>query len=125
MLYFWILIGSLFKLKYQSSKITDKFYKNNFVSKIKKNKKSKHATNLRGVCLIHDNAGTHRCKLVKEFLDTESVVQLHNLLYSSDLSPCDFFSVYFTENQSLQTSKLAPLAVPLFSVCKVCPKKYS
>ena len=38
-------------------------YKNNVFSKIE----SKHATDLRGVCLIYDNAGAYTYKLVKDF----------------------------------------------------------
>ena len=44
-----------------------------------KHQKSKHATNIRGDCLIHDNAGVNKWKLIQEFtdlLETETVVQL-------------------------------------------------
>ena len=88
-----------------------------------KHDNSKHATDLRGVCLIHFNAYVHKCKLVQDLLEMETVVQLHNLSYSPDLSPCDFY-VYFIEKKSVQTSILALkalLAVPLFSVYSMYP----
>ena len=84
--------------------VTGKFYKSNLVSKIK-HEKSKHATDLRGWCLIHNNACAHKYKLVQDFLETETVAQLHHPFYSSDLSP---FPVYFTEKCSLKTSILVP-----------------
>ena len=53
--------------------------------------KSKHATDLGGLCIIHDSTGAHTYKLVQDFLESETVVQLHNPPYSTDVSPCDFF----------------------------------
>ena len=64
----------------------------------------KHATGLRGVCLINDNIGASKCKLVQDFLETETVVQLPNPPYSPVLSPCDFFPFALQKKQSLQTS---------------------
>ena len=63
------------------------------LSKMKKEKheKSKPATDLRGLSLIRDNADAHRCKLVQDLQETETVEQLPNPPYSPDLSPCDFF----------------------------------
>ena len=90
-------------------RVTGKLYKNNMVSKMKtKYEKSKPATDLRGLYLIRDNACAHKCKLVQDFLERETEVQLHIPSYSRDLSPCDFFPVYFTKKQSLQSSILAP-----------------
>ena len=66
----------------------------------KEHEKSKHATDLRGLCLIHDNAGAY----IQDFLETEPVVQLPNSPYSPDLSPYECFPVYFTRTQSPQTS---------------------
>ena len=56
-----------------------------------KHEKSKHVADLRGLCPIRDNAGAHKCKLVSDFLETKTVVQLPDQPYSPDLSPCDVF----------------------------------
>ena len=50
--------------------------------KKKKLEKSKYAAFLRGLCLMHDNAGAHTYKLVLDFLSTVTVEQLHNPPYS-------------------------------------------
>ena len=44
-----------------------------------------------GVHLLHDNASSHKCKVVKSFLASEKVKVLNHPPYSPDLSPCDFF----------------------------------
>ena len=44
-----------------------------------------------GVHLLHDNASSHKCEVVKSFLASEKVKVLNHLPYSPDLSPCDFF----------------------------------
>ena len=44
-----------------------------------------------GVHLLHDNAASHKCEVIKSFLASEKVKVLNHLPYSSDLSPCDFF----------------------------------
>ena len=49
-----------------------------------KHEKSKHA-------LLISNACAHKCKLVQDFLETETVVQLHHQSYSPDLGSCDRF----------------------------------
>ena len=80
---------------------------------------------LKGVFLIHDNAGACKCKLINEFLETETVVQLHNPPYSPDSRPCDFFMFTVPLKQiSLDgdISLKVRLAMPLFSVYGVCPK---
>ena len=81
-------------LSAKARRVTGKFCKHNELSKMegKTHKKSKHPADLRGVCPIRDNAGAHKFKLVQNFLEAENVVQHPNLTYSSDLSPCDFFS---------------------------------
>ena len=43
------------------------------------------------VHLLHDNASSHKCEVVKSFLASEKVKVLNHPSYSSDLSPCDFF----------------------------------
>ena len=44
-----------------------------------------------GVHLLHDNASSHKCEVVKSFLAPEKVKVLNHPPYSPDLSPCDFF----------------------------------
>ena len=44
-----------------------------------------------GVHLLHDNASSHKCEIVKSFLASEKVKVLNHPPYSPDLSPCDFF----------------------------------
>ena len=44
-----------------------------------------------GVHLLHDNASSHKCEVVKSFLASEKVKVLNQTPYSPDLSPCDFF----------------------------------
>ena len=63
-----------------------------WLQQMKKNhEKSKHATDLRGVCLIQNNTCAYKCKLVLDFLETKTVVQLHHPSYFPYLSPCDLF----------------------------------
>ena len=58
--------------------------------KWRKHEKSKLATNFRSVCLIHDNTGAHQCKLIQDFLETDTVVHLHNPPFLPVLSLRDF-----------------------------------
>ena len=44
-----------------------------------------------GVHLLHDNASSHKCEVVKSFLACEKVEVLNHPPYSPDLSLCDFF----------------------------------
>ena len=44
-----------------------------------------------GVHLLHDDASSHKCEVVKYFLTSEKVIVLNHPPYSPDLSPCDFF----------------------------------
>ena len=44
-----------------------------------------------GVHLLHDNASSHKCEVVKSFLASEKLKVLNHPPYSTDLSPCDFF----------------------------------
>ena len=44
-----------------------------------------------GVHLLHDNAYSHKCVVVKSFLASEKVKVLNHPPYSPDLCPCDFF----------------------------------
>ena len=43
-----------------------------------------------GVHLLHDNASSHKCEVVKSFLASKKVKVLNHPTYSPDLSPCDF-----------------------------------
>ena len=43
------------------------------------------------VHLLHDNASSHKCEVVKSFLSSEKVKVLNHPPYSPDLGPCDFF----------------------------------
>ena len=53
--------------------------------------KRRPATGSRGLCLIHDNAPSHKRVLVQDFLKEEKVVQLSHPPYSPDLSPIEVF----------------------------------
>ena len=44
-----------------------------------------------GVHLLHDNASSHKCEVLKSFLASEKVKVLNHPPYSPDLSSCDFF----------------------------------
>ena len=46
-----------------------------------------------GVHLLHDNASSHKCEVVKSFLASEKVKVLNHPPYSPDLSPCDFLEI--------------------------------
>ena len=44
-----------------------------------------------GVHLLHDNASSHKCEVVKSFLASEKMEVLNHPPNSPDLSPCNFF----------------------------------
>ena len=72
--------------------VTGRFYKKSVLKKVKEfyNKK-RPSKRWSGVHLLHDNASSHKCEVVKSFLASEKVKVLNHLSYSPDLSPCDFF----------------------------------
>ena len=72
--------------------VTDRFYKNSVLKKVKEfyNKK-RPSKGWSGVHLLHDNASSHKCEVVKSFLASEKVKVLNHPPYRPDLSPCDFF----------------------------------
>ena len=72
--------------------VTGRFYKNSVLKKVKEfyNKK-RSSKGWSGVHLLHDNASSHKCEVVKSFLASEKVKVLNHPPYSPDLSPCDFF----------------------------------
>ena len=53
--------------------------------------KKQPSKGLSGVPLLHDNASSHKCEVVKYFLASEKVKVLNHPPYSPDLSPYDFF----------------------------------
>ena len=71
---------------------TGQFYKNSVLKKVKEfyNKK-RPCKGWSGVHLLHDNASSHKCEVVKSFLVSQKVNLLNRPSYSPDLSPCDFF----------------------------------
>ena len=44
-----------------------------------------------GIQLLHDNASSHKCEVVKSFLASEKVKVFNHQPYLPNLSPCDFF----------------------------------
>ena len=72
--------------------VTGRFYKNSVLKKVKEfyNKK-RPSKRWSGVHLLHDNASSHKCGVVKSLLGSEKVKVLNHPPYSPDLSPCDFF----------------------------------
>ena len=72
--------------------VTGRFYKNSVLKKVKEfSNKKQPSKGWSGVHLLHDNASSHKCEVVKSFLASEKVKALNHLPYSPDLSPCDFF----------------------------------
>ena len=71
---------------------TGRFYKNSVLKKVKEfyNKK-RPSKGWSGVHLLHDNASSHKCEIIRSFLASEKVKVLNQPPYSPDLSPCDFF----------------------------------
>ena len=68
--------------------VTGRFYKNSDLKKVKEfyNKK-RPSKGWSGVHLLHDNASSHKCEVVKSFLAFEKVTILNHPPYSPDLSP--------------------------------------
>ena len=71
-----------------SHTVTGRFYKTSVLKKVKEfyNKKRPNK-GWSGVHLLHDNASSHKCEVVKSFLASEKVKVLNNPPYSPDLSP--------------------------------------
>ena len=68
----------------------------------------------------YSRQAAHKCKLVQDILETETLVQLHNPFFSQTVFPVTF-PVSFSEKQYIQTSLL--FAFPFFSVYSVCLKR--
>ena len=72
--------------------VTGWFYKNSVLKKVKEFYNNKWPSKgWSGVHLLHDNASSHKCEVVKSFLASEKVKVLNHPPYSPDLSPCEFF----------------------------------
>ena len=87
-----IQVGQSFKCLVHLVIVTSRSYKNSVLKKVKEfyNKK-RPSKGWSGVHLLHDNASSHKCEVVKSFLASEKVKVLNHPPYSPDLSPCDFF----------------------------------
>ena len=74
--------------------VTGRSYKNSVLKKVKEfyNKK-RPSKGWSEVHLLHDNASSHKCEVVKSFLASEKVKILNHPPYSPDLSPCGFFFI--------------------------------
>ena len=72
--------------------VTGQFYKNSVLKKVKEfYSKEWPSKGWSGVHLLHDNASSYKCEVVKSFLVSEKVKVLNHPPYSPDLSPSDFF----------------------------------
>ena len=72
--------------------VTGRFYKNSVLKKVKEFYNKKRPSKGRSeVHLLHDNASSHKCEVVKSFFASEKMKVLNHPPYSPDLSPCDFF----------------------------------
>ena len=74
-----------------------------------------------GVHLLHDNASSLKCEVVKSFLASEKVEVFNHPPYSPDLSPCDFF--LFPRLKKMLSGKSIRLEVLFISVSKRYQKK--
>ena len=72
--------------------ITGRFYKNSILKKVKEfyNKK-RPSKGWSAVHLLHDNASSHKCEVVKSFLASEKVKVLKHPPCLPDLSPVTSF----------------------------------
>ena len=78
-----------------------------------------------GVDLLHDNASSHKCEVVKSFLASEKVNVLNHPPYSPDLSPFDFFlfprlKKMFSGNKYMSRSSLGST---IYQCLKQIPKE--
>ena len=72
--------------------VTGRFYKNSVLKKVKEfyNKK-RPSKGWSGVHLLHDNASSHKCEVIKSYFGSEKVKVLNHPPFSPDRSPCGFF----------------------------------
>ncbi len=77
--------------------------------------------------LHHDNAPLHRSLVVQQSLTKKVVTAIHHLLYSSDLSPCDFFLFpqfkRTMKGKQIQTTEEIRLATERV-LCKIPPVNF-
>ena len=87
-----IQVGQSFKCLVHLIIVTGRFYKNSVLKKVKEfyNKK-RPSKGWSRVHLLHDNASSHKCEVVKSFLASEKVKVLNHPPYSPNMSSCDFF----------------------------------
>ena len=72
--------------------ITGQYYTNIVLPKmVKEMTEQRPATGTARVLLLHDNASSHKTKMVSAYLDQEKIKQLPHPPYSPDLAPCDFW----------------------------------
>ena len=74
-----------------------------------------------GVHLLHDNASSHNCEVVKYFLASEKVKVLNHPPYSPDPSPCDFF--LFQRLKKMLSGNKYTSRSSLGSVIYQCPQQ--
>ena len=90
---FFYSSGSVVQVPFPSGHtVTGRFYKNSVLKKLKEfyNKK-RPSKGWSGVHLLHYNASSHKCEVVKSFLASEKVKGLNHPPYSPNLRPCDIF----------------------------------
>ena len=77
---------------------------------------------------INSNADTHNCKMVQDFLETESLTMVQPLILPIQQTSYNVtFLVYFTKTNlsDVDMSFNVLLAVPFVSAYRVCPKEYT
>ena len=107
--------------------VTGLLYKNSVLKKVKEfYKKKRPSKGWSGVHLLHDNASSHKCEVVKSFLASEKVKVLNHSHYSPDLSPCDFFFLFPRLKKMLSGNKYtsrSSLGSAIYQCLQQTPKK--
>ena len=76
----------------KSSSVTGKFYRESVLTQLVDfYQKHIQRTGVRGIKLLNDNAPAHKSATVQEYPKESGLDVLDHLLYSPDLSPCDFW----------------------------------
>ena len=103
--------------------VTGQFYKNSVLKKVKEfyNKK-RPSKGWSSAHLLHDNASSHECEVVKSFLASEKVKVLNHPPYSPDLSPCDFL-IFPRLKDMLSGNKYTSRSSLGSAICKCLQKK--
>ena len=72
--------------------VTRKFYSEQVITALEKRYLERRPkTGARGIKLLHDNASSHKTKLVAADIKDIGMQNLNHPPYSPDLSPCDFW----------------------------------